>query len=245
MKGALARGPAGLADVVQVLGDADILVLSETWLAVGAAPPTLQGYRSLSWPRPARLRHGPARVGLACYAKDAIFPSLTVINVNTSGSIVELRMVTGSDTARALTLVCAYIPPCGSTAVDLQRLDVWGVLRELVSGAMLSSDVMILGDLNARTGTLPDFVSGCPTSFHGPPPVGTPRRSKDVVSSGCVNAHGRALSALCRGTGMRIVNGRTSGDQHGEFTFQSMQGPSVIDYVVACPSLMGAIALFA
>ena len=151
-------------------------------------------------------------------------------------------MVAGSGTVRALTLVCAYIPPRGSTAVDLQRPDVWGVLREVVSGAMLSSDVMILGDLNARTGTLPDFVSGCPTSFHGPPPVGTPRRSKDVVSSGCVNAHGRALLALCRGTGMRIVNGRTSGDQHGEFTFRSMQGPSVIDYVVACPSLMGAIA---
>ena len=124
----------------------------------------------------------------------------------------------------------------------LQRPAVWGVLREVVSGAMLSSDVMILGNLNARTWTLPDFVSGCPTSFHGPPPVGTPRRSKDVVSSGCVNAHGRALLALCRGTGMRIVNGRTLGDQHGEFTFQSIQGPSVIDYVVACPSLMGAIA---
>ena len=145
----------------------------------------------------------------------------------------------GSETARALTLVCAFIPPRGSTAVDLQRPDVWGVWREVVSGALLTSNVMILGDLNARTGTLPDFVSESPTSFHGPPPIGTPRRSMGVVSSGCDNAHGRALLALCRGTGMRIVKVRTSGDQHGDVTVQSMQGPSVILLCGRLPVLDG------
>ena len=60
----------------------------------------------------------------------------------------------------------------------------------------------------------------------------------DVLSAGSINAHGRALLALCRNTGMRILNGRTPGDLSGAFTFHSVQGSSLLDYVLVCPSMM-------
>ena len=72
----------------------------------------------------------------------------------------------------------------------------------------------------------------------GPAPTCTVRHNQDTQ----VNSHGRELLRLCQRTGLRIMNGRVSGDETGAFTFVSPSGgASLIDYVVACPSAFGLV----
>ena len=73
--------------------------------------------------------------------------------------------------------------------------------------------VLIMGDLNARTGREMDYVSA-EGSFHScsetplyPTQVTTQRQSYDSV----VNKNGKQTLHLCKGLGLYIVNGRTRG----------------------------------
>lgn len=71
-------------------------------------------------------------------------------------------------------------------------------------------------------------------------PVSSARRSQDA--RGTVNSSGRRLLELCIRLGMRIANGRVRGDEAGSLTFVGRGGgSSVIDYVLASPSLMPLI----
>ena len=66
------------------------------------------------------------------------------------------------------------------------------------------------------------------------------RRSQDV--RGTVNSSGRRLLELCIRLGMRIADGRVRGDEDGSLTFVGRSGgSSLIDYVLASPSVMPLI----
>ena len=94
--------------------------------------------------------------------------------------------------------------------------------------------VLIMGDLNARTGREMDYVSA-EGSFHScsetplyPTQVTTQRQRYDSV----VNKNGKQTLHLCKGLGLYIVNGRTRGDSLGRYTYSSVLGSSVVDYAV-------------
>jgi len=97
-----------------------------------------------------------------------------------------------------------------------------------------------MGDLNSRTGCEPDYITGdtLHDSIHNAvdnvilynednPEIA--RNSEDSE----FNTFGRCLIQLCRTTNLRILDGRTVGDNVGKITFYSSIGSSVIDYVVS------------
>lgn len=75
---------------------------------------------------------------------------------------------------------------------------------------------MIIGDFNARTGDKESFIS-----FNN-----VKRQSVDSVT----NNEGKKILDLCNSYGFAIVNGCTSGDFEGNYTFIGGNGCSVIDY---------------
>lgn len=79
--------------------------------------------------------------------------------------------------------------------------------------------VMVIGDLNARTGCRESFLN------FG---VGL-RRSEDSV----INREGEKIIECCNDFGLAIVNGCSDKDRNGNFTFIGGQGQSVIDYGLA------------
>mgnify|MGYP001809915718 CR=1 FL=1 len=103
---------------------------------------------------------------------------------------------------------------------------------------------MLLGDFNARTGSLSDLpdlelLEGLQREGLGSFDVNglmqAPlRRNEDIE----VNAFGRALLQMCMDKGLLILNGRIMGDTTGKFTFQGPQGNSTIDLFLAPPSLL-------
>ena len=124
--------------------------------------------------------------------------------------------------------------PRDSTSVSMAIRDIWTQLEESVGTVLSKGQMLIVGDLNARTGYGADHTLDSLVDDHcqlGPDPTCTDRNNQNAH----VNSHGRELLRLCQRTGLRIVNGRVSGDETGAFTFVSLAGgASLIDYVVAC-----------
>ena len=117
--------------------------------------------------------------------------------------------------------------------------DIFLVLENGIGRYGSKGHVFVIGDLNSRTGMEPDFITfdGLHDGLHclsdgfiayevdQPIPK---RKSEDDQ----LNNFGRNLIQLCKSTGLKIINGRTSGDREGKLTFCNTNGTSVIDYVL-------------
>ena len=82
---------------------------------------------------------------------------------------------------------------------------------------------IIVGDLNARCGLMPDYIiddsrpiDHLPSSdWYTCDEFGVPRKSKDKV----IRAFGKGLVDLCCNLSVHMLNDRTQSDPEGEFTF--------------------------
>ena len=225
----------GVGELMQVVGNHDILVFTETWLGEGQLAPDIAGYQAFHWARPEALQTGSARGGVACYVRTELHQHVTHANGEASNSFAVMRISREAGFERDLYLVVAYIAPKDRTKISLATSKIWDELQGQVGEALSKGQVLLVGDLNARTGTRPDFcaVQALREQYQlGAEPTCAARNNQDKI----VNAHGRELLQLCQRTGLRIANGRVLGDELGCTTYVSPVGhASLVDYVVACP----------
>ena len=105
--------------------------------------------------------------------------------------------------------------------------------------------VSLMGDFNARVGTLDDFFEES-QSDHIPLPntytfdVVDKRRNSDYKTNVC----GIQLLELCKAAELRIVNGRTAGDNVGSYTCYRPAGKSVVDYFIVPSGMLNDIIYF-
>lgn len=216
------------------------MLFTETWLHEHHEPPSLPGYMCLNFARPAdRQAQSVHRGGLTVYVKASISQHFSVAYVYPSRcfAVLQIKAALGLDCDMFL-FVCYIAPHSVPGSHLLQNGNVWEVLEERVISACQTGQVLLLGDLNARTGSSPDYPDWQlpeETALLDLPPISTPRRSQDT---GIVNAAGRQLLSLCCRTGLRIANGRTAGDMGGAVTFRGPRGSSLVDYAVCCPRTM-------
>ena len=161
------------------------------------------------------------------------------------GSYIWLQVRSSIGLLKDLYICTAYLSPETSTFYhnpDVQEpFDM--LLQDIAALQSLNGSVLLAGDFNARTATLPDFI---PCADHAellPPdlPISEalpadilPRCSAD---QGVPNHFGHKLLALCQDSNMLILNGRAAGDQHGGLTCHTPNGASTVDYFVASPSV--------
>ncbi len=102
------------------------------------------------------------------------------------------------------------------------------------------------GDFNARITTLLntidisdlcELLQALELASTKQPNIVTKRQNRDASVSGW----GRKLLNLCCDTGLFILNGRTPGDELGEFTCLANGGRSTIDYIVGSPAIWQVI----
>jgi exonuclease III len=137
--------------------------------------------------------------------------------------------------------VCfAYIPPYGSSYGKRESGNIWDKLSEQLLSFSCLGNILLCGDLNARTGLMKDFIDLDDDQYNDLP-IGytidnpNPRASADRDTT---NVAGRQLVDLCIAHQCYIMNGRTVGDFTGRFTYHSPGGSSVVDYFIASKSLL-------
>jgi hypothetical protein len=139
-----------------------------------------------------------------------------------------------------LFVYVVYIAPIGSKHENeslFQKL-----VTDIAKVQTLGGIVLLGGDFNARTATLLDtldisdlceLLQALELAKIKQPNVVATRQNRDAS----VGGWGHELLDLCCDTGLLILNGRTPGDQSGEFTCLANGGRSTVDYIVGSPAV--------
>jgi hypothetical protein len=127
--------------------------------------------------------------------------------------------VVGTD--KQITVCLAYLPCQSSVHYNCNAFEY--LLEELTHVTNIEdTPVVIMGDFNARTGTLDDVWRE-----DDEPSVCRANRDEHV------NKTGLQLIHFCHTTGFRIINGCSGNDTGvGEFTCQKCRGSSTVDYML-------------
>ncbi len=132
-------------------------------------------------------------------------------------------------TDRHIFLCATYLPPAES---PYYNEETFSILQDEICHFQTKGNVLICGDLNARTGNEPDFVNTQGDKYitntcHSLPSYHL-RKNYDNFT----NKSGKILLQLCQSLGLYIVNGRIRGDSFGCYTFNSFLGNSTVDYFI-------------
>jgi Reverse transcriptase (RNA-dependent DNA polymerase)/Endonuclease/Exonuclease/phosphatase family len=241
--------------------DIDIVMLTETWLHDAEELPPIPGFEvSFDATRP---RNGAAAGygGVAIYFRQDLFRKISIWKRRIKDDVIWIRCQQ-TELAPVQFFCCCYAAPkqCAGCPASI---DKWfNTLENEISEARGLGEVLIAGDFNARIGAAPDFnrLDAAGTSMGS----GVDRRimENELTSmctprsslNPCVMPRGRILLDLCDATGLRVVNGRMSGDipaavtslgnpKHNGTTSKKKQkdSQSVIDLFLACPRVFQKI----
>ena len=142
------------------------------------------------------------------------------------------------------TFICAsvYVPPVQSKYANR---DAFNDIADTLSH-WDEKNVILLGDFNGRTGTIPDYIDSdtiiddeqSMTNIMTNLNIQHTRHSED----GIVNEFGNKLIDFCKSQGILIVNGRVSCDKNiGRCTCKDI---STVDYALATPTVFNSICHF-
>ena len=238
--------------VQSIITKYDIIALIETWHKKSNNHEFLiKGYTLYSFCRThfnPRAKRGSG--GISVYVKNHIANGVEVITHSEFSKIddrvwLHLRkQFFGLE--RDVCIGIWYIPPHDSSRA-LQAHEMWLSFENEITLLQHNSDILVMGDFNARTGERIDWVEhdsimnfpfslDCVKDYK----IGN-RMSMDHT----VNAAGQTLLDTCIATGLRILNGRNGKDSGtGKFTCNNYRGSSVVDYVLAEPQLFSVIKSF-
>ena len=218
----------------QYLMEFDIVCLLETWSTIDK-PPEMQKLKFIGGCNAIKRKSAPKgrkSGGLMVFARDSINSKVTVLSENESVNCVFLRI-------NNTLLVFAYRPP-DSSPYKIENF--FDKLEENIQRLQCANpdvnNIIIMGDLNARVGSEPDFI--CVENLDNQRIEEETRRNRDNV----VNNEGKMLLNFCKANGLRILNGRSGNDLDGNFTFIGRQGSSTIDFGIVSEYLLDQVSDF-
>ena len=229
--------------------DYDIITLLETWSNDIDHNALLPGYASYGLSATKLKKRGRRSGGIMVYIKDSISRFFQLVKSNFSHGLVFIvdENLFGSN----LLYIVVYLPPEGSAVYRSEEMNGINLLEdELVrlKNIYPNHEIVISGDMNARTGTDDDFliddrITHLPIgNWYAPSNFNLPRCSRDKPN--IINGHGKSLLDLCKTHDIHIINGRKDGDRNGELTCFTSRGSSVVDYTLASANFFDNIIRF-
>ena len=177
--------------------------------------------------------------GIAVFVKENLSELFQLVKTENK-DVIWVRMrkeKTGED--KDVYIGTSYLNPSKAADTDKKITK----LTEDIIYFQKKGDVMIVGDLNAKTGILDDTISPDKSDelfdllLDEPPPK---RNSEDDA----VNPRGNELLDMCRSLDLNIINGRKTGDPFGKYTCFKWNGNSVVDYLITSSSVFKKISTF-
>jgi exonuclease III len=219
---------------VNLITKHDIIILTETWTGK-TSNIDLEGYYCYNFYRKFRHRNAKRNSGgIVIYVRNEIKGGLSIVK-NWHDTIVWIKLDrdffgTVEDIYIAGVYMWSDVSPISNIIDD----DLFERLQNDIFLFESKGTVLVTGDCNARTACKSDYIlydRFVPEIDEDNYCKDTPiqRFSKDSVS----NAQGNKLLDLCKGTSLRIANGRLGSDCGiGKFTCYNRNGSSVIDYLL-------------
>ena len=205
-----------------------------------------------------RGEHLSGTHGLAIIVRNRISSNVTLIdNVVSCKHVMWAKVVLENNVEFILGNV--YIPHEGSVHYDDEWYD--NISSDLITLSELSLPFILVGDFNSRTGTLDDFMeydetiaNECGldiefdlTGVHNGKEylesigINSKRQNRDKH----INNNGRKLIELCQVFNLTILNGRMGSDRGvGDFTCNTAQGNSTVDYVLISAEMLPIVTDF-
>ncbi len=209
----------------------DIIILQETWRKTDEVTLCPPGYCEifLSSRKHEKITRGRDSGGIIIWHKQEIDKYIQTIKKEESHIWLKINKHL-TQTTKDVFLCAVYIPPSES---PYYNEEIFESLHSEINHFQAQGSVLICGDLNARTGSLPDYTTdnGNNYIFGQSFPQNTvnfPRNNSDEQ----VNKNGKLLLELCRSLGLYLVNGRVRGDSLGRYTYSSFHGCSTVDYMI-------------
>ena len=242
----------------------DIIMLSETWNVKpsedGYQEYELEGFQCIDIPRD--FKHINAlrgSGGLCIYIRKNIFNTGVIFHKHHKDIIAWFKLRKEYfNLKKDIFIAAVYIPPENSTHT---LSDVFGILYTEIASLPDNCEVLICGDMNARTNNCPavtlDEYTGSDGDLTSLMPVSQAtgntafnvlkrhgcifRSSKDIAK---INNYGTELIHLCKTANLIMLNGRSGLDKDGKFSSIQPNGNSVTDYVLCTPGIFESIDKF-
>ena len=208
-------------DFIDILNKCDIFCLQETRKEI-----KIPNYICYNM-----LRNNGRGGGVCIGIKRSLSQGISKIGTLTKNDLLAIKLNKSFfKLNQDIILITCYIPPSNSTYLKKQD-DPFTSISEILETLDPSSNIILCGDFNARTGGIEDKVL-CENIPGLDVLDDTPDRH--LADRNCMdkskNTHGTNLIDLCIENNLTLMNGRMSGDLFGDFTYVNYCGASVIDY---------------
>ena len=225
----------------------DIEILSETWDTCKHGK-DIPGYKfiEIKSQKKKKIAKGRSSGGLLIYIKTHLYEYVTKCTATPYYIWLEIDKSIFLSMKNSVHLCIAYNPPENSVYCNKDIYDEISLF--MLTNCHISSPTLLLGDFNSRTGEQADFEE--PEKISSDPrEIDIPGRTLNISKrTNCdknINPMGIKLLDLCKAHDMQILNGRTTGDRGGSFTFHdTMQGASSVDVAVASDVLVTQTSSF-
>lgn len=221
-----------VSDFLSIISDKSIVCLQETKALV-----KIEGFVSFNSNRKG-LRSG----GVCILAQNCIRKGITNVKCTESDDIVAVKLDRHYFRLDFdLFLICFYISPSTSSLVKRNpdyTNQTFNSLNAIAHKLKQKGEVILCGDANSRTASLPDFITSYNSSstFDVYDDIGFEvdisehRNNCDKI---VVAPHSQLFLDFVINNQLKILNGRTLGDSMGKTTCHKWNGSSSVDYFVA------------
>ena len=218
----------------------DIEVLSETW-GICNHSKDFPGYKTvhIDSTKKSNVHKGRSSGGILIYIKNHLFRFIKSVEKTPQYVWLEIDKSIFYALEDSIRICVAYNPPSSSKYCNPEIYD------EISTHIMqcVTSKILLIGDFNSRTGETLEYTEPDKMDENEIPRecIPTSRKNCDKVT----NPMGEKLIDLCKGHDLQLLNGRTSGDTQGAFTFyDTKEGASTIDVAVSSDPLYSSIRSF-